>query len=562
MKNILLKAVKKEPLFVLEVFLVVFLLFINFATLSSRHWATLHYLVGDGATFILTATAHNFGLGVPYKDYWEYRPPGYFLLIDLWVKAFSASVLSFKLFEALPHFLVGIQICFLVRKFFSPIQTLVVSALTLAVFFSPIFGHLLFPESRGVFFSLMGLLSLLYIKRLGLRFFLASFFFSTATQLKDTFLGGTLTLVPALFFVLLSSPKLFIKGLFFTLLGYLLPVVVSLIYLVNLGAVDAYFEVFRLKSGLRSINPWSLSWLEQYYKFFWDSKKQLTVFSDQKLLVLLIFPILVFVYKLGQRSSLLFNWKEYCLVLKISQVKSWFNLQVMRIITLLFYALGSFLGPSVQGNLELHYMTATIIPTYLFWAILALFLESYLSSIFKFLPKNLLFLILILIVLFPRLWIASEYRFTPKNVFAQVFQNLSYSEDDLSVEKFIKEKTRPNDCILSIYGGRSEMYLYTERKPCTRFLLPNIVITEWQMKEYRQSIINHPPQVIIYTQQGSEMNHSEFEQKVINIPNVLKYCYKQDFTYTHSNTSFGYDFQLYFPIFSGEQLKQCISENS
>ena len=121
-------------------------------------------------------------------------------------------------------------------------------------------------------------------------------------------------------------------------------------------------------------------------------------------------------------------------------------------------------------------------------------------------------------------------------------------------EKRITELTTLNQCILSVYGwGSGENYLYAERRPCTRFLLPNIVLQDWQKKEYRDSILENPPMAIIYQTLDTDMDIKSFESQVINLNKIIKNCYVQDVV----------EKVIYLPRYKNtKDLKNCIKVNS
>src|SRR3990167_4993245 len=87
---------------------------------------------------------------------------------------------------------------------------------------------------------------------------------------------------------------------------------------------------------------------------------------------------------------------------------------------------------------------------------------------------------------------------------------------------------------MSVYGwGVGKSYFYSNRKPCTRFFLANI-LPEKHNNEYRTSLINNPPAVIVYTLGGADLNTENFEKNVFNFTDVLKDCYQQDAKFTRT----------------------------
>lgn len=563
MKVYFLNLIKKEYFLTVGILLIFILLLLNFAvTLPDEHWAPSSLVRSDGATFLLTALAPQRGLGVPYKDYWEYRPPGFYLMLDFWTSVFGTRIISFKILEALTHFLVGLEIIFILRKIFSPFQAFLLSALTNIVFFSPAFGFLLYPEPYAIFFSLLGLICLLNIKELGWRFFLAALFFSVAVQLKDTFIGGSVALLPSLIILLASRWKLFLKGVLTALTGFTLPFVISMIYLIKLHALNTYIEVLRYKSGLFHINIFDPILQERYFKYFWESKKNLTVFGDQRLAYLFIFLAFILMLQWKNAFFLSLSKKGYNLILKFRYRVSSAQILKSGWVILLLYSLGSWFGPALEYSFAPHYVTSIIIPTYFFWGTIALLLSEKLQVIFQCLPKNVVFLPAVLIFLYPAPWVMTKYQDLPSDIFGQAYKNIMIDKGRIEVEKYLQSKTNVSGCILSVYGWKSsDAYLYAERRPCTRFIIPNIVQAPWQKREYRQAIADNPPQAIFYSIGSADMDYRRFEQEVLDIPRITKNCYRLDNKYNRTYVSGENELELYFPIFSDEKLRNCVKEN-
>src|SRR4030042_2163136 len=174
----------KRLLFI-EILIVLVFSLINLAAFATGgHWAPSAMLHNDGAYIVLSTISHNFGLGSPYKDYWELRPPGFLLLIDLWVKIFGFKIYAFKLFEIFFRFGIGLAVYLIARKIFPRFQSFIAATWVNFVFFSPIFGTMMYAEPCGLFFSLLGLLALFYLKHPNWRFFLAVIFFTFSGQIK------------------------------------------------------------------------------------------------------------------------------------------------------------------------------------------------------------------------------------------------------------------------------------------------------------------------------------------------------------------------------------------
>lgn len=553
--------------FAAGVILILLGLFVNWAAVRDGHWAFTKLVSHDSATFVLTATSYHQGLGLPYKDYWEYRPPGFFLLVDAWSQLFGTKMISFRIFETFFRFLTGIGILYLFYALFPPFPAFVSSVLLLFTIFSPVFGRWLFPESPAIFFSLLGLIILVRDSHKYRFLFLSALFFSMATQLKDTFSGSLLTLTVPLLVLWTINFKALIKGLISSFLGFLIPVFISFLYLVNLGLLSEYAEVLKYKSSLYNGLIWNdiFFFLGRYYHALRYFKEGVTYFHYHLLIILgiLLIPgiFLFFIENIKIKSQKISSKVIKVKIEAFSVLLTNFRLKMFLVVV---YALGSYIGPSVMFTFSPHYYYPTIIPTYLLWTVITFVFYKIICRIFLWLKHDLVFFLILLFLLFPCDWILSQYPDNingPKNLIERVRENIFAPDMETPVENYIASKTKPEECILSVYGwGSGETYLHSGRKPCTRFIIPTLVGASWQRDEYRNSILTNPPQAIVYSREGADLNVDNFEKKVIDLPLIIKACYRQDMKYTNNGRV---NIKLYFPLYQqDEDLRFCLAKNT
>lgn len=550
---------------IIEVFFVIVFSFLNLAVTQGSHWAWANLVGSDGANSVLSAISHNYGLGVPYKDYWEYRPPGFIMLVDYWVKIFGFRIFTFKLFELIFRFGIGLEILLLARKIFSPFQALVVSFLTCFIFFSPLFGTMMLAEPYGLFFSLLGLLILLYLKGFKKRFFFAAFFLFLSGQMKDPYFLSILAFIPVFSSYLLSRDyRSFFKALAFTMLGFLSVFLILWTYVMSLGSWGAYVEIFLFKSSNFGVRIWEYLriFLRQFYEAFWKVGDSFFHFRFASPPVL-FFWFLILVFSLFPEKTFLSRVKFRKEKLTFIFPSLTFSLTNKRLndIIVVFYSIGVFFGFTLNRGFSPHYLSMVIVSMYFFWSIIISSIENSLRVIFKTLRHNIIFLPLMFFLLFPKSSITVQYRHIIfSNIFRQAYTNLTLPDADIFFEKYINSKTSIDDCIISLYGWKSpEIPLYSMRRPCSRIVHANMVNTPSQMIEYREAVLNHPPAAIAYSLEGADMDVLRFDREVINFTKILKNCYKQDMKYT-TNGRYGYE--LYFPVFSDEALKDCVKNNA
>lgn len=559
---------------VLEVSIVFILLFLNLAVVEvilgvgvnkGSHWAWTNFVGSDGASIVLSAISHNFGLGAPYKDYWGYYPPGFMMLIDFWVRIFELKIFSFKLLEILIRLGVGLEICLLARRIFPSFQALVVSLFTCFVFFSPIFGTLMLAEPYGLFFSLLGLLILLSVKNLEQKFIFSSAFFFLSGQMKDPFVFSVLSYVPLVFCPLfVRDYRSFFKSIFFILCGFSLVFFILWAYVTFLGSWDAYVATFLFKSSNFHARFWeNLGFFVNRVFGAIKGVKDTFFYFQYSTFAILFFWFVFFVFSLIPRKSFLFpkKIKKETLVFTFPSVRFILTEERLKSIIVVFFSLGIFMGFSLNNGYTPRYLTMVIVPLYFFWSVIISSIASNLQILLKFKRKNLFFLLAVGVLLFPKPWIFSPYLDIPfGNALSQAYTNLILPDIDTPVEKYISSKISPSDCMVSLYGWKSpEPHLYSTRRPCSRFVQANMINADWQKAEYREAIFKNPPKAVVYSLTGADMDVLRFDREVINYTKIIKNCYIQDYKYTHNGR---WPLELYFPIYSSEELKKCIKDNA
>ncbi len=550
------RKIKKYKLFILFFSIVLILSIINIAETSPGR------IGGDTVSMVLMATAPLRGLGAPYKDFWEYKPPGVFLLLGVWIRLFGDSMASFKLLQFLFLLGTGGLTYLILKKIFSSFYVLIVGGLAIIVLFSPyLFSIFLTSELFGLFFSLAGLVSLMYLKKFELRFFLSSFLFILSAQMKDPFSFTILAILPLLIYLLMSRDyRDFLKAIVLVAAGFLSAVFLTGGYLLILGSLNDYFQVWACKS--RVFNLWK-NWegFEERFDFSFQHAKNILIFSQYRVLTILALWISSFSLRLKMRS---FNAKNHGKLQVLADLKIKLKPQTLDILIVVFYSLGSFMGFTMTDRFGPHYLLQVVLPIYFFWAIICKSILDNFQNIIRNRGFTLLLSIpLFMIVLFPKAPYVTSYRLEkwfPPHTAEQISRVLTTSKVDAKLEDYIAEKTSPTSCVLSVYGwGAGEIYYYAQRRPCTRFFLVNIVVEEWQKKEYRESILQNPPQAIVYTQGGADMEVAQFEKEVVNLARIIDQCYQPDPQYTGSSMMHP---TLYFPRYQSDELKACLRENA
>ncbi len=529
---------------------IVVLIFLNISSV-----ANLDLVEGDTASLVVMATAPIYGLGVPYNNLWEMKPPGIFLLVGLLIKFFGFSMILLKTIQALLLLGTAVFSYLILKKIFSSFYTFLVGWSALAVVCSSyLFGVFLPSELFGLFFSLSGLTVLLYLKGFGKRFFLASFFLALSGQMKDPFGLTNLAVLPPLIFLLAQrSFKKFFTALMASLAGIMTVVLIILAYLQILGAFNSYLGVLNFKAEVFHVGD--LTRILGNFQYA-TQKFQDTViyFQYYNTVPLIIWGLATaFIYFKSKIMTLTRGKTGLTVKLKIT-----ISPHTSDVLTVLFYSLGSFLGFAAGGQVGGHYAIQAVLP--LFFVQGAFFNSVFENSkhLFNTQTGKILAGAAVLAVSFVFLMSKPTYlkadvinlfsgKSNPVTVIKQIYASDRKIGDWL--KEGDKEKIDKNSCILKLYGwGTGTTYFYSQLRPCSRFFLVNIIRLDWQRQEYRKSLTTNPPAAIFYSREGADMSVDNFEEQVINIFQILKNCY----------TAPADPYRAYFPLFTDKQaLKNC-----
>lgn len=531
---------------------------------------------GDIASRMVLVFGPQLGFGSPYKDLWEIIPPGYIILLQTWAFLFGKSVLAFIILHFITILGCAFLLTLLLKKLFSSYRYYVMIAATAIVFFSPAL-HSMYISSEvfGAFFSLLALVCLFYIKKTYWRIGLSLAFFVVAGQMKDPFLFGIIAVGPFFLWKFFSETSFKARRLLLMscVLGLALPITFFLLYLVLMGSLTGYQQILQAKSSfLEGFDIYSYSfnaWRSMMYVMGQFQRHLLLV-----QIVISIFPILAVIWSM-RRVKVVIKNKVVNMSFDFKFVKKFLTDTFFVKLGIPFFILGSYMGMYAQGSFSTHYLIQSVVPLYMFIGLvfnlgvvpIRSFLTKYLNSTFV----SILLCCLLIVIVMPKSYYARTYVFNWNHgyliengdlfgEFLNIFTMSTESDNkQVAVESLIKQRVSPDECILHIYGWHvSRTYLYTERKPCTRFFLINIVIKDWQRQEYKSNILNSPPKALLYGSAGGDFNIESFEKEILNWSNIIDKCYVIDPEYIQYKTTF--PATLYWAKYNKTEMMRCLNE--
>lgn len=558
-----------------------FLFLFILATLNAYGWLFQRRFEGDIASRMLLVLGPQLQLGSPYKDLWEIIPPGYIAVLQVWARVFGMATLHFVLLHYVFLSVCAPLIYFLLKKFFSGVLLYILVFFSAIVFYAPANQSMyISSELFGACFSLAALIVLFFEKNAYRKIGLSTALFIIAGQMKDPFLFGILAVGPFFLWELLIHNSLDRqkKIMLALLLGVLGPLVFFIVYLSSQHALQSYAQVLNYKTqfrtglslvGLVKKTYLAFGYVQQIFQTF---AVPLPYLSFAVIFGFLSKPLMKSV-KISKRKQAFFVlFKPTHIVLPTSFT---LNERTIEYVSIVLFCLGSFIGMALQGSFSTHYLTQGVMPLFL---ILGLFCDGVargVTSLFKLSQKSLFYSGVMLLISFSVLtpkptFFKSHAQYwagggmapleSPRTVvtYLQGLQTRELSDRE-QVEVLIKERVSSDECILHSYGWHvASTYIYTERKPCTRFFLANIVGQEWQKAEYRDSILQNLPAAVIYGVGGSNLNYPIFEQEVLNLPKILENCYHPDEKFVMYYKTF--PATLYWPNGDKVQTKECVEK--
>lgn len=517
--------------------LVLFVLFGFYIFTSQR-------VTGDAASHLLLAVSPILKIGVPYKDFWDIKPPMMPLLLFGWGNIFGFGINSIRFINILLSMLSVSLTYFIYNKLFKTPVFEIVFLSTILVLLSPILHSIMLPtEILGLTTSLLALYLLISSNNDFSKYFFSGLLFFLASQSKEPFTFTAIAVLPnfAYSFFAEGSSKL-IKNIVVFMFGTMIGFAIIFVYLNTLGSFGSYKEVLVYKSSIYEFTYENLT--KNFGRGIAATERTFTEFSSGILILFILsFASLIISNKYKKiftfsKSGVRVN--SFCIL----------NNELSTNLSVIFYSIGSFVGFGLGNNFGSHYLIQVVVPLYILFGSFISYLFENASCLFnksrkRFLVVSTLFLASIIIILPKRQYLKS---------FLPIRSNIVMSDEVHNSEKRIIEITTRDQCILSVYGwGVGENYLYSGRRPCTRYFLPNIVAKDWQKREYRRSIQENPPAAIMYRTEGPDMNIDKFEVEVINIGKIVKNCYVrdtiEDVIYVSKTKNL-------------DQLKNCIKDNT
>lgn len=504
------------------------------------------YFMGDAypghnmISNLAMAAAPLHHIGLPYKDYWDIYPPGIYLFLSPFEYFFHGQTIVFKIGHILFAIIIGLVVLkFLIRIF----QQQANQAITVTLFFalyllmSNYYYSILFHNAfLALFFSVSGLYFLAFSKRAFSKYFLSTLLFAFSASIKETYLfTACLPLLYLCSRYLMQEQKsyrLFGRNLLFCIAGMLPVFLGNYLYLNALGIRENYREVSAYKSSaigggsfetlFNKLNPFNV----------YDFGLQFSRLSDAFFrhpsailysLFLLLLLSLFIPFKPAMQNG---KWK----LIRIT----WNHERGTGLIItgfLLLHFEGFKLLDKYQPNYSLQMVPGLVLAfAFLFDKTRNWFLER-LKERYGNKPKafrQALYMIMLgcfAWFLIPGFGNFKFFRFMPLQ---EYISGLCLKKPEVVFPDRVKQAMGNDKRVLYIYGwGTPYFYYFSNTRPFSRFFIlhPSILGDE-QVREFVEQFKTELPKVVMYTEEGSDMDTFEFEAGTIHFKTLLQQCYE------------------------------------
>lgn len=518
--------------------LVLVLILVNF--IYAGHFMGDAYPGHNMISNLAMAAAPMHGIGLPYKDYWDIYPPGIYLFLSPFEYFFHGETIIFKLVHILFAIVIGLVVLkFLIRIFRDhPIQAIAVSIffglyLLLSNFYYCILFHNAF---LALLLSVLGLYFLAFSKRAFAGYFLSTLLFAFSASMKETYLFTAflplLYLCSRYLFRQQKSYKLFVKYSALTISAILLAFAINYWYLKALGVAEYYKEVSAYKTGaiggnsfeklFNTLNPFNV------YDFSIQFKELSDAFFTHSygILYCLYFFLLLYLcipVKLQKENG---KWK--------TSWNTWTRKRGTELIIMGFFLL-HFEGFKLLNKYQPNY-TLQMVPSFVL-AFAFLFyrssksLQEHLNGRYAHKPaflKQGLTAIMILCFVWITIPRFSNFKFFRFMSPAEYMTGLALKKPEVILPANVKQVMGNDQRIFYIYGwGTPYFYYFSNTQPFSKFFIlhPSILGDE-QLRQFVDQFKTELPKVILYTEDGADMDTHEFEANTIDFKKLLQKCYE------------------------------------
>jgi hypothetical protein len=497
--------------------------------------AATRVLMHDFVSYVLPASSFSSGLGAPYSDYWDLKPPLLLAHLVPWIALFGTTLRGFYVLYV--FWLVLALFCaWRILRMLAP-SWLAVAAFACATVLMPATGSLdmFFPsELPGLALVLLGLVLAIEFPGRAWALFAAAFAMTAAGQFKDVYMFAPLVLVPVVW-----SATRRAKAALLAAAGAVAAAVLTIAYLLSTGSLGAYREVLAWKRRDYS-RPNLGGALESTVQLIWDNGSGLVLGLGGALVLAVLWVGLRHAERVVARPEGESTGREDRSDVadddgtcrggtRVTQTPSGERRPfVATLVLLLWLSLAA--GFALQAKLAIsHYLISLQLPTIL--AVVAVFALATQATRPHGRRATVAISLLALACLIPKPFLVEDYldqaRSASPGRIIDVLQGLERPQD-LAPFRRPGQLTPRGRCLQVAYGwDAGAFHVYGKRPSCSRYFLSNLVTTPWQRDELISQVIAAGPAVVVYRPQDADLDVPTFEHESFPWAKVLTDCYTE-----------------------------------
>lgn len=452
--------------------------------LTFAKFANEPLMVGDLSTYVLPADALLRQGDAIYVDFFDIKPPVTYLIFIPWLAVFGKSLLGLWIYYSMWLGVLFLLTWLLLRRFLAGWIALVpfFTLGTTLVAFGMLEEILFITEVVGLAVAFAALLILLKWPSSWISYASAGFLTVAASQTKEVFALTPLILIPAVIFAKqqrLVNAAAFIGG------GMTcLALILGSLFWWNPATIPEYLRVLTFKS--ERFPPPSLGVLAQGIVEIAQEIQAWMPLIALLLGVLLGLKILSRVSPEG--APPVGSPKHDAADRRASWVVGTFAVSIL----IAFIWQGA--PPLV------HYAVALVFPLTLVLAPLLRWGITTCHNISRR-PVRISLSLLLLVSMLPAtssvLWVGGRSTGLDPIVMGESIGQLEAPEATITYDR-IAQLTSEDDCIQVAYGwAASAAYLYSERDPCSRFIVPPLALDQTRIDELQIDLVGNPPSLLV-----------------------------------------------------------------
>lgn len=452
--------------------------------LTFHKFANEPLMVGDLSTYVLPADALLRKGDAVYVDFFDIKPPITYLMFIPWIAVFGKGLLGMWIYYSVWLVALFSLTWLLLRRFLAGWVALVLFFTLGAtlVTFRMLEEILFITEVVGLTLAFAAVFILLKWPSSWISYASAGFLTIAAGQTKEVFVLTPLILIPAVVFV--KQQRLVNAAAFLGGGATCLGLILGTLLWWNPASIPEYLRIVTFKS--ERFPPPSLGEIAQGMV---DIAQEIRAWIPLIALLLVILLALLILSRIspvevpseGSRQHDAANRRAVWVVGTFS-------------VSILFAFIWQGAPPRV------HYAVALVFPLTL---VLAPLLRWGLTATRKIShrPIRISLSVLLLVSILPAtssvLWIGGRSTALDPVTLGERIGQLEAPDATATYDR-IADLTSEDDCIHVAYGwAASAAYLYSERDPCSRFIVPPLALDQTRIDEMQDALIENPPALLL-----------------------------------------------------------------